>query len=271
MPIAITRSRLTIINNNWIYREIIMKKSRLIGTVCACVAAFIQPVKLPNLASPKPLFLVLAAALLPTAAADAAQIHFLYTSTIENLDTPGSSFAGETSSLLGTLAVGIDDPYGSTTLTAADVVAWSFSSRFFGFDSESLDALDGFDFSADYQYDAARSLPVLNIHELTITRAITALSEVLSPTIFQTMGSRLSLHIAGNDVTSGFWQHTTWIVDGDFVNMTNPFADFAQTAGATPQVIGSFLPTTIPLPAAAWLFGTGLLGLIGIARRKKAA
>jgi hypothetical protein len=29
--------------------------------------------------------------------------------------------------------------------------------------------------------------------------------------------------------------------------------------------------TAIPIPAAAWLFGSGLLGLVGIARRKKAA
>lgn len=29
-------------------------------------------------------------------------------------------------------------------------------------------------------------------------------------------------------------------------------------------------PTAIPIPAAAWLFGSGLLGLVGIARRKKA-
>ena len=28
---------------------------------------------------------------------------------------------------------------------------------------------------------------------------------------------------------------------------------------------------TVPVPAAAWLFGGGLLGLIGVARRKKAA
>ncbi len=28
--------------------------------------------------------------------------------------------------------------------------------------------------------------------------------------------------------------------------------------------------TTIPVPGAVWLFGTGLLGLIGLARRKKA-
>lgn len=33
-----------------------------------------------------------------------------------------------------------------------------------------------------------------------------------------------------------------------------------------------FIPaSTIPIPPSVWLFGTGLLGLIGIARRKKAA
>ena len=29
-------------------------------------------------------------------------------------------------------------------------------------------------------------------------------------------------------------------------------------------------PATVPVPAAAWLFGSGILGLIGLARRKKA-
>jgi len=32
-----------------------------------------------------------------------------------------------------------------------------------------------------------------------------------------------------------------------------------------------FTVSQVPLPAAAWFFGSGLLGLIGIARRKKAA
>ena len=32
----------------------------------------------------------------------------------------------------------------------------------------------------------------------------------------------------------------------------------------------AFIATTaVPLPAAAWLFGSGLIGLVGIARRKK--
>ena len=30
-------------------------------------------------------------------------------------------------------------------------------------------------------------------------------------------------------------------------------------------------PTAVPVPAAVWLFGSGTLGLIGVARRKKAA
>ena len=34
---------------------------------------------------------------------------------------------------------------------------------------------------------------------------------------------------------------------------------------------GGSPPNVIPVPAAVWLFGSGLLGLIGIARRKKAA
>ena len=33
---------------------------------------------------------------------------------------------------------------------------------------------------------------------------------------------------------------------------------------------GSFLVRPVPVPAAAWLFGSGLIGLVGFARRKKA-
>ncbi|MFA7593625.1 MAG: VPLPA-CTERM sorting domain-containing protein [Thiohalobacteraceae bacterium] len=46
-------------------------------------------------------------------------------------------------------------------------------------------------------------------------------------------------------------------------------ADFAMTNGATSaQFAGS---TPVPVPAALWLFGSGLLGLVGISRRKKTA
>jgi len=46
----------------------------------------------------------------------------------------------------------------------------------------------------------------------------------------------------------------------------NPYAREVVIDGIT--VSG---PTVIPVPAAVWLFGSGLLGLVGIARRKKTA
>jgi hypothetical protein len=57
------------------------------------------------------------------------------------------------------------------------------------------------------------------------------------------------LVLAYNDNYLGF-------VDSDFDDML---------------VRAAFTPTAVPIPAAAWLFGSGLLGLVCIARRKKAA
>lgn len=47
--------------------------------------------------------------------------------------------------------------------------------------------------------------------------------------------------------------------------------DFSNVAGGSP--INALLyrdVSTVPVPAAVWLFGSGLLGLIGVARRKQA-
>ena len=40
------------------------------------------------------------------------------------------------------------------------------------------------------------------------------------------------------------------------------------SSGFVPQGMGYV--NAIPVPAAVWLFGSGLLGLVGVARRKKA-
>ena len=55
------------------------------------------------------------------------------------------------------------------------------------------------------------------------------------------------LVLAYNDNYSGF-------IDSDFDDML---------------VRAKFTSTVVPVPAAAWLFGSGLLGLIGLARRRK--
>jgi hypothetical protein len=52
----------------------------------------------------------------------------------------------------------------------------------------------------------------------------------------------------------------TKMIDGAFINSSANFN--IQGLSATPQV---------PVPAAAWLLGSGLIGLVGVARRRKAA
>jgi hypothetical protein len=43
------------------------------------------------------------------------------------------------------------------------------------------------------------------------------------------------------------------------------------SAALPDEVISFGTVSPVPIPAAVWLFGSGLLGLVGMARRKKAA
>ena len=46
--------------------------------------------------------------------------------------------------------------------------------------------------------------------------------------------------------------------------------EFAGPGGGAPKFdAASFEVTAVPVPAAVWLFGSGLLGLVGVARRRK--
>lgn len=45
---------------------------------------------------------------------------------------------------------------------------------------------------------------------------------------------------------------------------------FSLSANSSVGISGFVSQTAVPIPAAVWLFGSGLLGLIGISRRKKA-
>ena len=45
--------------------------------------------------------------------------------------------------------------------------------------------------------------------------------------------------------------------------------DFSLSANSTVGLSGFVQQVAVPIPAAVWLFGSGLLGLVGMARRKK--
>jgi hypothetical protein len=94
---------------------------------------------------------------------------------------------------------------------------------------------------------------------------------------------------SGNQFFQGLINETTWTeitynLGAVPVGATAAFIEFSQALGPTeavdPTCIGC-LPglvliddvnlSVIPVPAAVWLFGSGLLGLVGVARRKKAA
>jgi len=73
--------------------------------------------------------------------------------------------------------------------------------------------------------------------------------------------------------TSGqVWMMASTDGNGDGINgipmaVGGPFAGFNANFNATMAPT----PDAVPVPAAVWLFGSGLLGLVGIARRKKKA
>ena len=64
----------------------------------------------------------------------------------------------------------------------------------------------------------------------------------------------------------GVTTYTSTDIDGDGI------AGIGMIDGAFPGFSANFNLTTsaVPVPAAVWLFGSGLLGLVGVARRKAA-
>lgn len=63
-------------------------------------------------------------------------------------------------------------------------------------------------------------------------------------------------------------------INGGFFGFISDVAftsvDFVLTSGAADGfAIDNVVYSPVPLPAAAWLFGSGLLGLVGMSRRKK--
>ena len=78
--------------------------------------------------------------------------------------------------------------------------------------------------------------------------------------------------VGGDVVTQVFWFNsdldgvsTTFTFNDSFKNITTLYWE----QGAIYHQFDNIVLSSVPVPAGAWLFGSGLIGLIGIARRKK--
>lgn len=77
-------------------------------------------------------------------------------------------------------------------------------------------------------------------------------------------------------VTSGDWDNSDWVLtlvdcpDTICVGGTREYtwADFTTNGGAYANLSNVTAFSVVPVPAALWLFGSGLLGLVAVSRRK---
>jgi len=83
-------------------------------------------------------------------------------------------------------------------------------------------------------------------------------------TSFNQGSAGVATTVSGAGDLTASW--TALVVGGAFNGQTGSWTitGNAKAAGGPP-------PEPVPVPAAVWLFGSGLMGLVGVARRKKAA
>ncbi len=58
-------------------------------------------------------------------------------------------------------------------------------------------------------------------------------------------------------------------MDGEHYALTDVTRVYGSGDIGTPGVAGAFEPSPVPVPAAAWLFCSGLAGMVGFSRRKR--
>lgn len=74
--------------------------------------------------------------------------------------------------------------------------------------------------------------------------------------------------LAYADCTPGGLMGTSTCMTG-WVKVTNGVPGAGGTMQGTYPIIQTITAAPVPVPAAAWLFGSGLIGLVGVARRHK--
>jgi len=182
-----------------------------------------------------------------TTASSSGVVRYLYSITSFSGDVGGYLFSGSSGDAFlrndgtaGTIFGG--NPYDQVTIN--NLTAAVYDQAYGGFDRE--------DFASTSGNVAGVPLRSVSIHAQTDDT--TLLSDLnFSEEALISLSDNLSLLSFSMLFMDGAFGSAPVSVNGSFNGMTVTNL------------------TSVPVPAAAWLFGSGLLGLIGMARRKKAA
>jgi len=118
-------------------------------------------------------------------------------------------------------------------------------------------------------FDWFDAVPVFGTEEETFLSSTTDFTQqgTANPVLWNASGSF--------DLTTTTWDgrdHVGLTLQNTLTATSSAEGEFAwiQKKAVGSEIIVTTTPSEIPVPAAVWLFGSGLLGLLGIARRKKA-
>ncbi|MDH3947719.1 MAG: hypothetical protein OEU74_02050 [Gammaproteobacteria bacterium] len=139
--------------------------------------------------------------------------------------------------------------------------------------------IDGFDFSVSDLLIVRDFAPGTNTDPSSFSGAdMLFKSTAGSPSVSNCIGafSTCGLNIALADTTGTEFSNTSLPTNVDLADFDIHYiqVNASNASGLLYEINGnitSLAVTAVPLPPALWLFGTGMLGLIGISSRKKAA
>lgn len=125
---------------------------------------------------------------------------------------------------------------------------------------------------AEYYYSGTSTATF--IYDVTFNGTNWVLNPSSSMGSVSTAGAPIPIYLASDNSFTGFYMNggelTGTITSYNWQTGVNAIAG-GDITSATGYVTGSPAPPPVPIPAALWLFGSGLLGLVGVRRKIREA